>query len=99
MNKLPPKQIERIPGLINEFNFIKKDAVKARKSMIKRLENIKFMIRVSETAKNQESIYNIRGPLKISNNNNNTDTDMDSKFSDFQIHPSTKKILQKISLK
>ena len=38
------------------------------------------MIRVSETAKNQESIYNIK-LLKISNNNNNTDTDMDSKFS------------------
>ena len=92
LNKLPPKQIEQIPGLINEFNFITKDVVKARKSMIKRLENIKFMIRVSETAKNQESIYNIRGPLKISNNNNNTDTDMDSKFSDFQVQQSANSI-------
>ena len=93
LNKLPPKQVESIPDLIEQFTFIKKEAVKARKLMIEKLENIKFIARATETARNQESIYNISGPLKISNNNNNTNSNnMDSKFSEFQLQESANSI-------
>lgn len=93
LNKLPPQQVESIPDLLEQFTFIKKESVKARKLMIEKLENIKFVARAADTAKNQESIYNISGPLKISNINNNTNsTNMDSKFSEFQLQESANSI-------
>ena len=93
LNKLPPEQVESIPNLLDNFKFIEKEAKNARKLMIERLENIKFITRVSDTALNQESIYNVSGPVKISNNNNNSNnTDMGSKFSEFQVQESANSI-------
>ena len=93
LNKLPPVQVDLIPNLLDNFKFIQKEGVKARKLMIERLENIKFLTRVSETAKNQESIYNVSGPVKISNDNNNSNnTNMESRFSEFQIQESANAI-------